>query len=312
MPRAPVTDPMKMLAEYVPSGPARRCWPEIGDFVCSQVIACWTKTPYQPSEQVAILGAYVAWAYMVAGQELEPEVIFHQELIEEYIVGRLDAGQYRVGALRNFRTQLYAMARVVVGPGFVPPRLTPLGPSEPTPPHTAEELVQLRNWADGQPTIGLRHDANVLIHAGAGFGPKDVELRDLRAGDITFDRYGVVAHLRGHHPRAVPALFEWEDRFEEFVSYIGDPERFLFRPNRSRDGRLVSANFQQMTSGIAPRTNLQRLRSTWIVRHLSSGTPLPALMQVAGITSLGSLERYLRFVPSIDPEELRRALRGER
>ena len=42
------------------------------------------------------------------------------------------------------------------------------------------------------------------------------------------------------------------------------------------------------------------MRATWIVTHLTAGSPVKALVEAAGVDSLEALTRYLRFVPDAD------------
>lgn len=305
-----MVDPLRKLDEYIPQGPARAVWPEIGDFARSLVRECIGKTPYEPSMLIYVLAGHIAWCVRTAGLELDRSVILHPDVIEESILAR--GKGLSTGTVGNWRSLLYAMARHLLGPGVIPPRLSVIQQPHPTAPHSAEEIVQLRNWADGQSTETRCHDANVFISTGFGAGLKDFELRDLRVGDVTIDSDGVVLYIRGPQERAVPVLSDWEGRFQEFIDYLGHPERYLFRPNRARNGRLVSASFVTQTNGIAPRTNLQKMRATWIVRHLTARTPLQGLQIAAGVTSLESFSRYIRFVPELEADEFRKMLRDAR
>jgi hypothetical protein len=53
------------------------------------------------------------------------------------------------------------------------------------------------------------------------------------------------------------------------------------------------------------RPTSQRLRATWIVHHLDAGVPVVTLMRAAGVESLESFTRYVRFVAA-DPEHAQR------
>ena len=96
-----------------------------------------------------------------------------------------------------------------------------------------------------------------------------------------------------------------------------------FRPRPQQPGRGLTtpfknprpihknliANFVDKTTPGSVRANAQRMRSTWLVTHLSSGSPPKALVEAAGVDSLEALTRFLRFVPDLDPAQARRRLR---
>ncbi len=52
------------------------------------------------------------------------------------------------------------------------------------------------------------------------------------------------------------------------------------------------------------------MRATWMVTHLTAGSPVKALVEAAGVDSLEALTRYLRFVPDADVAAYRAAFRA--
>ena len=57
------------------------------------------------------------------------------------------------------------------------------------------------------------------------------------------------------------------------------------------------------------RPRSDRMRATWVVRHLRAGTPIKELMRAAGISKFENLARSLEYVPDLDSREYRRRLR---
>jgi hypothetical protein len=53
-----------------------------------------------------------------------------------------------------------------------------------------------------------------------------------------------------------------------------------------------------------------RLRSTWLVTHLTMGTRLPELARAAGLGGVTVLSDLLAFVPTLDEAEAVVMLRG--
>jgi hypothetical protein len=72
----------------------------------------------------------------------------------------------------------------------------------------------------------------------------------------------------------------------------------------------VCTKFVSNTTGVI-KPSSQRLRATWLVHHLTVGTPVKVLLEAAGIGSLNALTRYIQFVPDVDPSVARRRLRDE-
>ncbi len=59
-----------------------------------------------------------------------------------------------------------------------------------------------------------------------------------------------------------------------------------------------------------PRFSASRLRSTWLVTHLSTGTRLPELARAAGLRGVTVLSDLLSLVPALDEAEALQMLRG--
>jgi len=67
---------------------------------------------------------------------------------------------------------------------------------------------------------------------------------------------------------------------------------FAFAPKREAAGKNLVSNFVARSEGEGIRANAQRIRATWVVDHLQSGTPVLNLMELAGVRSLA---RSLHF-----------------
>src|SRR5260370_12198355 len=61
-----------------------------------------------------------------------------------------------------------------------------------------------------------------------------------------------------------------------------------------------------------PALSAARLRSTWLVHHLTVGTRLPELMRAAGLTGVTVLSDLLADVPVLEDEQAAVMLRGGR
>jgi hypothetical protein len=83
----------------------------------------------------------------------------------------------------------------------------------------------------------------------------------------------------------------------------------LFRSGRARRKR-TSVFTENMPRGDAPKLSCQRLRATWIVRHLETRVPVNALAEAAGIGS-EELFRYVAAMAGVPAHTAERFLRGD-
>ena len=78
----------------------------------------------------------------------------------------------------------------------------------------------------------------------------------------------------------------------------------LFRPDSDeRTGKNAVSNLvtaaRRGGNPDLPRLTPQRMRATWLVRHLNAGVRPDVLLRFAGLDDLGSLDRYLRHLAPI-------------
>ena len=72
----------------------------------------------------------------------------------------------------------------------------------------------------------------------------------------------------------------------------------------------VSRFVERLPGGDAPKLSTQRLRATWVVRHLEAGVPINVLAAAAGVGA-ERLARYARSMRAVAAHEADRLLRGE-
>ncbi len=283
-------------------------WAEIGDFVRSAVSDAEGKTPYTSGELLGAAARHVLWCWQTAGLELDRALVFRRSKIGEYIsqgcVGLAPASR------GNRRSQLLRMSEALLPFEAYLGRLSSLGPSEPLRPYSKAEIVALRYWANDQNTPARRRDAMTLLALGLGAGLAAEDIAGLEAGMVTEDGLGVQISVPGRRARVVPVRAEWEAEALKVARAL-PPHSFIFGSHRTTRNKNFVNGFVAKSDFGKLRPSIQRLRATWIVGHVAGGTPLVALMTAAGVQSLEAFSRYLRFMPGLDPEEARRALRGQ-
>jgi hypothetical protein len=124
-------------------------------------------------------------------------------------------------------------------------------------------------------------------------------------------RDGVV-FIRAGEPaaRLVPVLARWEGVVVDLAASAAG--KFLVGGRslaKNRAGNL--AHMFKVGHGHPPLSS-PRLRSTWLVHHLTVGTRLPELMRAAGLEGITVLSDLLPDVPSLAEAEAASMLRGDR
>lgn len=281
-------------------------WAEVNTFVTQCVRACVDRTAYSEHDLSIAATKLCVWAWETAGFDLEIDVVFRRSVIGHYVA--TGASEYKPAGRGNLRSQLLRMSEVLL-PESVQQRLAPLPPSDPTRPYKPKEIASLLAWAEWQSTAARRANARTLLSLGLGAGLSATEIGHLRIDDIRVDHQGVVAHIVGERARDVPLLRAWEsilvDRRQQLAG-----ERWAFRENHTNFYPNLISNFVNRSRVTVVRPQAQRMRTTWLVTHLSAGTPPAVLLAAAGVDSLGALGRYLQFVEPVDELEARSALRG--
>ena len=282
-------------------------WYEVREFVLDVVGRCEGRTAYDALDLKIATTKLCAWAVQTAGYELDIDLVFRRDVIAYFIA--TGAPEYKPAGRGNLRSQLLRMSEVLL-PGLTQRRLAPLPPSDPTRPYKPKEEVTLRSWAAAQSTPARRANAQVLLALGFGAGLSASELGNVHTADLLIDPDGVVVHVAGEREREVPVLRTWEPALIARARLLA-PDRFVFRENHTAFYPNLVSNFVNRSHAGAVRPQTQRMRTTWILYHLETGTPIVPFLNAAGIDSLQGLSRYLKFLPSVPPDVARSRLRGD-
>jgi len=212
----------------------------------------------------------------------------------------------------SLRSRLLRLSETLVEGPHRHPRTPAIPAAEAQAPYSDREVSLLRSWAANQNTAYRTVNATMILALGLGAGLVVREMAGVTAADVTIDDDGVlIAVTAGARPRTVPVLAAWEDAIASVASASMRPDLWLLLPRRRLAyHRNLLPNFTLDTINRPMSINAGRLRATWLVRHLSVGTPVNVLADAAGMASPSALAPYLAYVPGLDTREARRLLRA--
>lgn len=278
-------------------------WARIERLVRDSVRQASPATAHTAEGLMTKITQLAAWVDTI-GQPLEPEVVFHPDTIDRFVVD--GSTHLAPGTRNNYRSDLRSVGERILGPAAYPPAPLQLPKPDPLAPYSSAEVAALYSWARGLPTDRYRDNVGVILALGLGAGLHSQEINRLAGSDILIDGHGVLVQVIGDRSRRVPVLRDFEAEVAA-LARMGDTPVFL--PERTSIGLKQVPNFiARCPEGSVHRPNVNRLRNTWVVRHLSGGTHLSVLVEAAGVRA-DQLVRYQRFATGPDPAETRRQLR---
>jgi hypothetical protein len=286
----------------IPDDAWRRVEPVVRDAVSKAAPG----DPQKANHQLSIVTQLAVWADRI-GQPIEPAALFHPEFLDRFITE--GCAHLSKGTQLNYRTNLWRVGEAVFGRELFPPRALPLQRSSVARPYSVTEVSELVSWSRGLPTAHMRRNSRVLLALGLGAGLTSQEITSLVGTDVHVEDGVVLIEVEGKMARSVPVHRLWADEVLRLAEESGP--RAFYMPERSRITRRDILGFIERCTGEGlPMFNVQRLRITWIVGQLASGTHPKALVRAAGV-GIGQIGKYLVFVPAVDEHTYRTQVAGQ-
>lgn len=270
---------------YLPSLPEAD-WASIRAFVLEAVDDVSAHVPYPEVSILNAIAHHVDWCVNIVGLPQSREDLFRRDVIATAVAAMPTTQSSTRGRRRSL------LLRVGEALGTIPvlPVLPPLSAATPSTPYTVNEVDEIYRWATMQSERDVPSSL-ALVALGLGAGLPTRDLTAVRARDV-----GGGGTFVQTADRVVPVLGEWTDELGIAARRATDKEATLFRPGASWSKNVVTVFVgRSLGSGIRPST--QRMRATWLVHHLSIGTPMQDLLSAAGLQSMDALVRYERFLP---------------
>ncbi len=293
----------RRLDTYEPAGFDYDEWGSVRPFVleCASRLdhAGWAST----TRILWVLARLSIWV-VGQGMALDPELVFDPDTVERFVAEGLSGDRSRA----TYRSVLRRIGPVLTAKAPWEPRPPVIARRQVAHPYTDVELEVLAEDTRRQATPAKRRAARALLALGAGAGLDGRWVSRVTARDIVEDGAALLVRVGEPAARSVPVLTHWEDEVGELARIAGD--EFLVGGHSTSRNRT-----SHLTAGLEvppghPRLSASRLRSTWLLWHLTSGTRLPELAAAAGLEGVTVLSDLLALVPAMSESDARAMLRG--
>ncbi len=125
---------------------------------------------------------------------------------------------------------------------------------------------------------------------------KTRELLAVRSTDLDWRDEILHVFVWDTRRRLVPVLPQWTAPLVE-LTIDDDRDRWSFRPGRQGIRSAQVTDFLHRGHQTDLDVRPARMRTTWLLTHLASGTPPRELLRIAGLENLAALDRIVRFLP---------------
>ena len=299
-----------VLDAYAPSHMSERDWALIAPFVLEATTTAlvWHSREYDAKDMIGAVAALTRWGTQVACLPMNEAILFHRDTIAEFIAH--GCGGLTIKSRGTLRSRLLRVAEAVLPASQRVTRLTPLNFDRAMSPYTTTEIRKLHSWAEGQTTPMRRMESRAIVALGVGGGLANRDINHLLAGDIQVDPAGVLLHVRrADSSRYVPLLVSYEKAIVDLVAVKGPGDYFVGSRRVTATANWLNQTIAKSRPEGAFRPSPVRMRNTWIVHHLITGTPLGPLAGAAGLDTFRTIEKLLQFVPVPSHSEIRHSMR---
>ncbi len=294
------------LRRYEPRSVSSRLWQtRLRDFVVPAVVALAPVGLSSAGATARVLTQLSAWC-LAQGMALEWESILDPDTVERFVSIGIPHDRCR----GTYRATLRRLGPLLTTKAPWEPRAEAVNRRRVALPYSPDELDLLWRDAQHQATPARLRAGSALIALGAGAGLDGRWSTRVAAEDVV-RRDGVI-FVRVGEPaaRLVPLLARWEDVVLDLASSARD--EFLVGGRSLACNRAGDLARKFKVGHGHPALSAPRLRSTWLVHHLTVGTRLPELMPAAGLEGITVLSDLLPNVACLDESEAARMLRGGR
>ena len=296
-------DSQQWLEGYRPRSVDRTDWEKVRPFVTAWVSQLGEIELGRLGRLLGLLARLAVWADRQS-LPLDPEVVLDPDMVERFVTETVphdrSASTYR-SDLRRIGIALTRKAPWESQPAGLARR-------EVADPYTSIELEQLKVDALAQATRLRRRAARAVLALGAGAGLDGRWVGRVAGGDVVKVGTAVLVKVGERSAREVPVLATWEEEVLDLATSAGT--QFLIGGRSLAPNRVSDLIYRLEVPRDHPKLSPARLRSTWLVTHLTMGTRLPELARAAGLRGVFVLSDLLPHVAPFDDESAIEMLRG--
>lgn len=282
------------------------CPPEVWGVISPVVLEIAARAEFPNSavgkRQLTQTSRFVAWCYQ-RYNTVDLEQMFDPKRVDYYADHACTPK-----SAGTTRSALRRIGRIITVNAPWEPRANQYPGTDIAEPYSREEVPLLRKIVNEQVNSLRRRNGRVMLACGLGAGLDGRWVSKVVPDDVLVDGDGVLIRVGYPAPRIVPVLYEWEEEVARLKETAQD-EYLIGGRTRTRTRASDRARAMQIPPG-CPELSLGRLRSTWLLHHLTVATPLPELHQAAGILTFKTVSRLVERVDLRPADEGRRLLRG--
>ena len=283
---------------YKPERMARHLWSdEMAEFTRTAVTDFGPLNGPEASSYMRSLGRLVINTVKVQCEPLERRIVFDGVTIDGFyknILAKKPAG--RTERLRLFRlaAELHEFDpdRRDAGPRYSAKTRAPYRPLE---------IVRLLSQGRTRSTASRRHNWQLLVALGAGCGITSEEAVNLKLDDVLIQPDHIEVRVGGARTRSVICIADWEHRLAALLRSELIVDYAVLTTNRPKYAAGWTANYIASMASWDTGFSMERLRSTFTVRHLEAGTSSLHLLRMLGVRQFSTIERLIPYaeVPSV-------------
>ena len=296
----------RRIETYAPRDMPSALWEEtLRPFVLPALRASGPVGAPAMERHARVLTLISAWC-VEQGIPLGVETVLDPDTVERFCSSALKGLVSRP----TYRSCLRMLGRKLTKTAPWTPRPEPMAERKAAPPYSSIEIAALREDAERQATPERRRGHMAIILLGAGAGLDGRWVRKVRGTDVVRLPGAVLVKVGEPRARLIPVLATYE---EDLLALAAEAGGAYLVGGESAHKNTVSDLTAKFEPGHRrPRLEPKRLRSTWIVHHLSAGTRLPELLEAAGTSRIETFDILLKFLPPLPATAAQVLLRGDR
>lgn len=304
-------DATSTVQKYNPTAIPSKNWETIKPLVIETVTDYRTANPTlrETTDVVTYTAHLIYWTTAIAGYPFDKSVIFDRDTIAYYIT--YGCSHLRANTRSTRRSLLLRVAEATLPPQERVTRLTKIHEDTPLAPYTSEDILNLRGWAENQPTETKRITCRALLALGLGAGLNTHDILHLKARDIHVDNIGVLIQVRNNKScRDIPVLATWEQPLIDILTLRQSDDWVLGIHRTGRRNSWMSSYLAKCTPYKDVQPKVGRMRNTWIFHHMLTGTPIGPLTYASGLETFRTIEKLIPFLPEESIEQVRHSMRN--